>query len=193
MDGPEQEVVVQQSSSDGKSVQELEMESSRAASGRASEFERSCFSPRQEASSVFSHEETPVFAPSTGPSPRPGHQVNLKRARMKGARNWLFLRHQTTQKHVGYGSALWVSWHFTCAFPQRVARTLVGQERAPTETSRPPGPDPCGHLHSFGAARPWLRLSLGLARPHIHPAVTVGGSYWHLVLCALHVFLVVGQ
>ena len=50
------------------------------------------------------------------------------------------------------------------AFPQRIAGTFVGQEHAPTETSRPLsiGPHPCGRLQSFGAARPWLRLSLGL-------------------------------
>ena len=48
------------------------------------------------------------------------------------------------------------------AIPQRIAGTLVGQEHAPTETSRPlsTGPDPCGRLQSFGAARPLLRLSL---------------------------------
>ena len=62
------------------------------------------------------------------------------------------------------------------AFHQRIAGTLVGQEHAPTETSRPlsTGPDPCGSLQSFGAARPLLRLSLGLGptvlRPHIQPA-----------------------
>ena len=50
------------------------------------------------------------------------------------------------------------------AFHQRIAGTLVGQEHAPTETSRPlsTGPDPCGSLQSFGAARPLLRLSLVL-------------------------------
>ena len=52
----------------------------------------------------------------------------------------------------------------SCAFPQRIAGTLVGQEHAPTETSRPlsTGPHPCGPLQSFGAARPLLRLSLAL-------------------------------
>ena len=76
---------------------------------------------------------------------------------------------------------------------------FVGQEHSPTETSRPlsTGPDPCGRLQSFGAARPLLRLSLGLgrrgARPHIHPAVTVGGPCWHSVCDGLHVFLVLGQ
>ena len=50
------------------------------------------------------------------------------------------------------------------AFPQRIAGTLVGQEHAPTETSRPmsTGPHLCGRLQSFGAARPLLRLSLAL-------------------------------
>ena len=48
-------------------------------------------------------------------------------------------------------------------FPKLIARTLVGQERAPTETSRPLslGADPHGRLQSFRAARPWLRLSFG--------------------------------
>ena len=52
------------------------------------------------------------------------------------------------------------------AFPQRSARTLVGQEHAATETSRPMchGPDPCGRLQ------------------RLHPSVTVGGPYWHSVL-----------
>ena len=85
------------------------------------------------------------------------------------------------------------------AFPQRIAGTLVGQEPAPTQTSRPlsTGPDPCGRLQSFGAGRPLLRLSLGFgahgAPPHIHPAVTVGGPHWHSVCDGLHVFLVLGQ
>ena len=81
------------------------------------------------------------------------------------------------------------------AFPQRIAGTLVGQEHAATETSRPLsiGPHPCGRLQSFGAARPLLRLSLALGPtvfwPHIHPAVTVGGSYWHSVCDGFHIFL----
>ena len=50
------------------------------------------------------------------------------------------------------------------SFPQRIEGTLVGQEHAPTETSRPlsSGPHSCGRLQSFGAARPLLRLSLAL-------------------------------
>ena len=50
------------------------------------------------------------------------------------------------------------------AFPQRIAGTLVGQEHAPTETSRPlsTGPHTCGRLQSFAAARPLPRLSLAL-------------------------------
>ena len=87
---------------------------------------------------------------------------------MKGARNGLFLDMQTTNKrffmmHTSvvvppYGPA-----GTSRAFPQRITGTLVGQEHAPTETSRPlsPGPDPCGRLQSFEAARPWLRLTLG--------------------------------
>ena len=49
------------------------------------------------------------------------------------------------------------------AFSHRIAGTLVGQEHAPTETSRhlSTGPEPCGRLQSFGAARPLLRLSMG--------------------------------
>ena len=94
-----------------------------------------------------------------------------KRARMKGARNGLFFDMQTTNKrffmmHISamvppYGPA-----GTSGAFPQRITGTLVGQEHAPTETSRPlsPGPDPCGRLQSFEAARPWLRLTLGLGR-----------------------------
>ena len=58
------------------------------------------------------------------------------------------------------------------SFPQCIAGTLVGQEHAPTETSRPlsTGPHPCGRLQSFGAARPLLRLSLALGP-------TVGHTY----------------
>ena len=65
----------------------------------------------------------------------------------------------------------------------------MGQEHAPTETSRPlsTGPHPCGRLQSFGAARPakfrglpsFATPLIGFgahgARPHIHPTVTVGG------------------
>ena len=67
---------------------------------------------------------------------------------------------------------------------------FVGQERAPTETSRPlsTSPDPCGRLQSFGAARPVLRLSLALG-----PTV-LGHTYIPLSVCdGLHVFLVLGQ
>ena len=40
----------------------------------------------------------------------------------------------------------------------------MGQEHAPTKTSRPlsTGPHPCGRLRSFGAARPLRRLLLAL-------------------------------
>ena len=57
---------------------------------------------------------------------------------------------------------MWASWHFTSVSPTH-RRTLVGQEHAPSETSRPlsTGPDPCGRWPSFAAARPLLRFSLG--------------------------------
>ena len=85
------------------------------------------------------------------------------------------------------------------AFSQRIEGTLVGQEHAPTETSRPlsTGPDTCGRLQSFGAARPLLRLSFGFgaqgARPHIHPTFAVGEPYRHAACDSLHVFLILGQ
>ena len=85
------------------------------------------------------------------------------------------------------------------AFSQRIEGTLVGQEHAPTETSRPlsTGPDTCGRLQSFGAARPLLRLSFGFgahgARPHMHSTFTVGGPHRHAACDGLHVFLVLGQ
>ena len=75
---------------------------------------------------------------------------------------------------------------------------LVGLEHAPTETSRPLSPrrDYCGRLQSFGAARPWLRLSLGLGPTvlgHTHTAVTVGVPCWHSVPVGLLVSFVLGQ
>ena len=128
---------------------------------------------------------------------------------------------------------LWASWHFTRAFPQRIAGTLVGQEHAPTETSRPlsTGPDlalhtcvspthrrnPCGPgtcahwdfqtpvhwprpLWSFAKFRgrpslatPLIGFGADGDRPHVHPAGTVRGPYWHSVCGGLHVFLVLGQ
>ena len=60
-------------------------------------------------------------------------------------------------------------------------------------------PDPCPLAHTHVVvckvsgppvlcyASHWLR------RPHIHPAVTVGGPYWHSVCDGFHVFLVLGQ
>ena len=74
------------------------------------------------------------------------------------------------------------SWHFMCV-SQRIARTLVGQEHAPTKTS--PGRDLCGRLQSFGAARPWLRLALGLAPDGARPHISVRVRF--------HVFRVLGQ
>ena len=75
----------------------------------------------------------------------------------------------------------------------------MGQEHAPTETSRPlvhwPRP-----LWSFAKFRGRPSLSTPLIgfgadgdRPHTHPAVTVRGPYWHSVCDGLHVFLVLGQ
>ena len=82
------------------------------------------------------------------------------------------------------------------AFPQRIAGTLVAQEHAPTETSRPlsTGPDPCGRLQSFGppvlcCASHWV-LGPRCSATHTHPAVTVAGPFWHSVCDGLRVFLV---
>ena len=83
--------------------------------------------------------------------------------------------------YIGYGSALWASWHFTCVSPTNRTNPMWARHMRPLRLPDPlfPGPDPCCRLQRFGAARPWLRLSLGLgahgARSHIHPAVTVGG------------------
>ena len=84
------------------------------------------------------------------------------------------------------------------SFPQRIAGTLVGQEHAPTETSRPLSTRP--PLWSFAKFRgrpsfatPLIGFGAHGARPHIHPAVTVGGPYWHSVCDGFHVFLVLGQ
>ena len=77
------------------------------------------------------------------------------------------------------------------AFPQRIAGTLVGQEHAPTEKSRPPRP-----LWSFAEFRgpPVLGYaSHWVWGPHRHPAVTFGGPYWHWVCVGVHVFFVLGQ
>ena len=59
--------------------------------------------------------------------------------------------------HIGYGSALWASWHFTCV--------------SPSNRTNPCGPVTCahwciqtpvrGHLQSFGTACFWLCVSLG--------------------------------
>ena len=81
----------------------------------------------------------------------------------------------------------WHAWGFS--FHQRIAGTLVGQEHAPTETSRPlsTGPDPCGRPCKDSGPP----LSLGLephgGRPHTHPAFTVGGHHWHSVCDGLQV------
>ena len=85
------------------------------------------------------------------------------------------------------------------AFPQRIAGTLVGQEHAPTETSRPlsPGPRPLWSFAKFrgrpSLATPLIGFGAHGARPHTHPAVTVGGPHWHSVCVCFHVFLVFGQ
>ena len=95
-----------------------------------------------------------------------GSQVNSKGARMKGGPQWVVC---STLKRLRNKS--FFTMHISAlvppcgpagtsrACPQQIARTLVGQEHAPT-----PGPDPCGRLQSFWAARPWLRFSLGLGR-----------------------------
>ena len=112
----------------------------------------------------------------------------------KQLKNKRFFMMHTSAKVPPYGPA-----GTSRAFPQRIAGTLVGQEHAPTETSRPlsTGPHPCGRLQSFGAARPFATALIGFgahgARPHIHPAVTVGGPSWHSVCDGFPVFLVFGQ
>ena len=75
----------------------------------------------------------------------------------------------------------------------------MGQEHAPTETSRPLSTGPT-HLWSFAKFRgrpsfatPLIGFGAHGARPHIHPAVIVGGPYWHSVCDGFHVFLVLGQ
>ena len=85
------------------------------------------------------------------------------------------------------------------AFPQRIAGTLVGQEHAPTETSRPlsTGPHTLWSFAKFRGRPSFATPPIGFgahgARPHIHPAVTVGGPYRHSVCDGFHVFLVLGQ
>ena len=65
-------------------------------------------------------------------------QVNPKGAHMKGARNGLFFDILTIKKqtffhdaHIGNGSALWTSWHFTCV--------------SSTHRRNPCGPGTCAH------------------------------------------------
>ena len=94
-------------------------------------------------------------------------QVNPKGARMKGPAMDCFSTFKRFENERLFMVHTWAMVPLyrpagtSRAFPQRIAGTIVGQEHAPTETSRPlsTGPDPCGRLQSFGAARPWLRLS----------------------------------
>ena len=76
------------------------------------------------------------------------------------------------------------------AFRQRIARPLLGQEHAPTETSRPlsPGLDPCGRLQCFGDARPWSRATRA-SRGHSRRALlALGSSGLHVFLCLRPIF-----
>ena len=71
----------------------------------------------------------------------------------------------------------------------------MDQEHAPTETSRPlsTGPHPCGHLQSFGAARPLLRLSLALGStvlghpyiPRLQSEGPIGTRFAMAFMCSL--------
>ena len=78
---------------------------------------------------------------------------------LKRLRNKRFFMMHTSALVPLYGPAGTFS-----AFPQRIAGTFVGQEHAPTETSRllSTGPQTCCRLQSFGTSRPLLRLSLAL-------------------------------
>ena len=80
------------------------------------------------------------------------------------------------------------------AFPQRIAGTLVGQEHFQTPVH---WPTPLWSFAKFRGrpsfATPLIGFGAHGARPHIHPAVTVGGPYWHSVCDGFHVFLVLGQ
>ena len=84
------------------------------------------------------------------------------------------------------------------AFPQRIAGTLVGQEYAPTDFQTPVHwPTLLWSFAKFRGrpsfAAPLIGFGAHGARPHIHPAVTVGGPYWHSDCDGFHVFLVLGQ
>ena len=133
-------------------------------------------------------------------------QVNPKGARMKGARNGLFfdiLNDSENERFFMMHTSAMVPPFGPAgtsrAFPQRIAGTLVGQEHAPTETSRPlsTGPHPLWSFAKFRGrssfATPLIGFGAHGARPHIHPAVTVGGPYWHSVCDGFHVFRVLGQ
>ena len=96
--------------------------------------------------------------------------------------------------HIGNGSALWTSCHFTCS---------------PTHRRNPCGPGTCAHwdphlcplaqtpvvvcrdsgppVLCFASHWVWGPRVLGHT---IHPAVTVGGPHGHSVCDGLHVFLV---
>ena len=86
----------------------------------------------------------------------------------------------------------WRAW----VFRSTNAGTVVGQQHATTETSRPlsTGQTPVVVCKVSGPpvlcyASHWAHG----AQPHIHPAVTFGGPYWHSVCDGLRVFLVLGQ
>ena len=83
--------------------------------------------------------------------------------------------------------------------PNASQEPLWAKNMRSTETSRPLsiGPDFCGRLQSFGCARLLATAPIGFgahgAQPHMHPAVIVGGPYWHSVCDGFHVIIVLGQ
>ena len=84
------------------------------------------------------------------------------------------------------------------AFPHRIAGT---QRARNMRRLRLPGPCPlaqtpvvvCKVSGRPSFATPLIGFGAHGARPHIHPAVAVGGPYWHSVGDGLHMFLVLGQ
>ena len=74
----------------------------------------------------------------------------------------------------------------------------ASQERLWARYMRPlrlPDPCPLAHICVVVCKVPGPLIGFGAhgARPHIHPAVTVGGHCWHSVCDGFHVFLVLGQ
>ena len=109
--------------------------------------------------------------------------------------------HAHTGNFVTFLAADWAALvtqcELQCGSPGHDAKLLAQSNHEAFEERLRDGQDPLWSFAKFRGRPSFATPLIGFwahgTRQHIHPAVTVGGPYWHLVCDGFHVFLVLGQ